>query len=63
MHVLLTWLSASQGESDLAGVHGMNAFSAFVMLYNRSLESILELSPEVRLAEFGQLLGQERMVR
>lgn len=53
----------SQGESDLAKVHGMNAFAAFVMLYDRSLETILDLAPEVRLADFGQLLGQERMVR
>lgn len=52
-----------QGESDLARVHGMNAFAAFVMLYDRSLETILDLRPEVRLAEFGPLLGQERMVR
>lgn len=41
----------------------MNAFAAFVMLYERSLETILDLSPEVRLADFGQLLGEERMVR
>ena len=53
----------SQGESDLARVQGMNAFAAFVMLYDRSLETILDLSPETRLAEFGPLLGQGRMVR
>lgn len=53
----------SQGESDLARMHGMNTFAAFVMLYDRPLETILDLSPEARLADFGQLLGQERMVR
>ncbi|KAG8219430.1 hypothetical protein J3R82DRAFT_355 [Butyriboletus roseoflavus] len=58
------WLEEErEGESDLARVHGMNAFAAFVMLYDRSLETILELSPEARLADFDQLLGQERMVR
>ena len=41
----------------------MNAFAAFVMLYDRPLEAILDLSPEARLGKFGQLLGQERMVR
>ena len=41
----------------------MNAFAAFVMLYDRSLETILDLSPEARLEDFGQLLGQERVVR
>ena len=56
-------MAPSQGESELAGVDGMNAFAAFVMLYDRSLETILDLSPEVRLAAFGQLLGEERMVR
>jgi hypothetical protein len=56
-------VALSQGELDLAGVHGMNAFAAFVMLYERSLETILDLSHEVRLADFGQLLGEERMVR
>ncbi|KAI9570183.1 hypothetical protein HD554DRAFT_388738 [Boletus coccyginus] len=57
------WLEEEEreGESDLAGVHGMNAFAAFVMLYDRSLETILDLSPEARLEEFGQLLGQERV--
>ncbi|KAH0837950.1 hypothetical protein J3R83DRAFT_6185 [Lanmaoa asiatica] len=59
------WLEEEEreGESDLSRVHGMNAFAAFVMLYDRSLEAILDLSPEARLADFGQLLGQERMVR
>lgn len=46
----------------LAAVHGMNAFAAIVMLYNKSLDAILDLSPEARLAEFGPLLGKERVV-
>ena len=56
-------VALSQGESDLAGVHGMNAFAAFVMLYDRSIEAVLGLTPEGRLADFGLLLGEERMVR
>ncbi|KAG6380800.1 hypothetical protein JVT61DRAFT_5184 [Boletus reticuloceps] len=55
--------AAKFGESDLARVHVMNAFAAFIMLYDKSLETILELSPEARLADFGHLLGEERMVR
>ncbi|KAF8433539.1 hypothetical protein L210DRAFT_962649 [Boletus edulis BED1] len=57
------WLEEDEreGESDLARVHGMNAFAAFIMLYDKSLETILELSPEARLADFGHLLGEERM--
>lgn len=57
------WVYVSQGESDLARVHCMNTFAAFVMLYDRSLDTILELSSEARLADFGLLLGEERMVR
>ncbi|KAG9313983.1 hypothetical protein JVU11DRAFT_4759 [Chiua virens] len=58
------WLEKEEreGESDLAAVHGMNVFAAFIMLYDSSLEAILEMSPEARLANFGPLLGQERMM-
>ncbi|KIJ66386.1 hypothetical protein HYDPIDRAFT_38740 [Hydnomerulius pinastri MD-312] len=57
------WLEEEEreGESDLASVHGMNAFAAFVMLYERPLHDILDLSSEARMEEFGQLLGSERV--
>ncbi|KIJ22163.1 hypothetical protein PAXINDRAFT_152388 [Paxillus involutus ATCC 200175] len=57
------WLEEEEreGESDLSMVQGMNTFAAFVMLYGRPLQSILDLSSEVRQEEFGQLLGQERL--
>ncbi|KIL01043.1 hypothetical protein PAXRUDRAFT_7805 [Paxillus rubicundulus Ve08.2h10] len=58
------WLEEEEreGESDLSMVQGMNTFAAFVMLYDRPLQSILDLSSEVRLEEFGQLLGPERLI-
>ncbi|KAF9225360.1 hypothetical protein BS17DRAFT_778498 [Gyrodon lividus] len=57
------WLEEEEreGESDLSRVQGMNAFAAFIMLYDRPLQSILDASSEVRLEDFGQLLGQERL--
>ncbi|KAF8841918.1 hypothetical protein BDN67DRAFT_1068110 [Paxillus ammoniavirescens] len=57
------WLEEEgrEGESDLSMVQGMNTFAAFVMLYDRPLQSILDSSSEVRQEEFGQLLGQERL--
>ncbi|KAL4070291.1 hypothetical protein J3A83DRAFT_3170224 [Scleroderma citrinum] len=51
-----------QGESDLAGTEGMNPFAAIVMLCGRTLEDILEMSPQMRLEEFRGLIGQERVV-
>ncbi|KAI6023415.1 hypothetical protein EDC04DRAFT_2726157 [Pisolithus marmoratus] len=58
------WLEEeeTEGEADLAGVEGMNAFAAFVMLYGRTLEDVLDMSPESRAEEFGGLVGQERVV-
>lgn len=51
-----------QGESDLAMAEGMNPFSAVIMLYGQTLEHIFEMSPQGRLEEFGDLIGEERMV-
>ncbi|KAF9245706.1 hypothetical protein BU15DRAFT_58684 [Melanogaster broomeanus] len=58
------WLEEEEreGESDLSGVQGMNAFAALVMLYDRPLQTILDSSSEARLGIFGQLLGQERLI-
>ncbi|KAI6140726.1 hypothetical protein BKA82DRAFT_106067, partial [Pisolithus tinctorius] len=40
------WLEEEEMESeaDLAGVDGMNAFAAFIMLYGRTLEDVLDMS-------------------
>ncbi|KAG6331132.1 hypothetical protein ID866_7957, partial [Astraeus odoratus] len=57
------WLEEEQreGESDLAGVEGMNTFVAFIMLYGRTLEDIFRMSPENRLEEFSELVGEDRV--
>lgn len=50
-----------QDEADLGSVEGMNPFAAFVMLYQRSLQDILDMSPESRAAEFSYLVGSQRI--
>ncbi|KAI6138477.1 hypothetical protein BKA82DRAFT_4366399 [Pisolithus tinctorius] len=59
------WLEEEEmeGEADLAGVDGMNAFAAFIMLYGRTLEDVLDMSPESRAEEFAALVGQKRVLR
>jgi hypothetical protein len=53
-----------QDEADLAIVEGMNPFAAFVMLYQiSSLQEILDMSSERRMAEFSDLMGKSRIVR
>ncbi|KAG1747671.1 hypothetical protein EDB19DRAFT_2037030 [Suillus lakei] len=57
------WLQVDEheDEADLASVEGMNPFAAFVMLYQRSLQEILDMSPESRAAEFSYLVGTQRI--
>ncbi|KAI6003453.1 hypothetical protein F5J12DRAFT_913681 [Pisolithus orientalis] len=59
------WLEEEEmeGEADLAEADGMNAFAAFVMLYGRTLEDVLDMSPESRAEEFAALVGQKRVER
>ncbi|KAI6161331.1 hypothetical protein EDD17DRAFT_698078 [Pisolithus thermaeus] len=59
------WLEEEEmeGEADLAEVEGMNAFAAYVMLYGRTVEDVLDMSSESRMEEFGGLVGKERVVR
>lgn len=57
------WLQVDEheDEADLGSVEGMNPFAAFVMLYQRSLQDILDMSPESRAAEFSYLVGSQRI--
>ncbi|KAI6119775.1 hypothetical protein EDD16DRAFT_1519346 [Pisolithus croceorrhizus] len=57
------WLEEEEmeGEADLAEVEGMNAFAAYVMLYGRTVEDVLDMSSESRMEEFGGLVGKERV--
>ncbi|KAI6124281.1 hypothetical protein EV401DRAFT_2158564 [Pisolithus croceorrhizus] len=57
------WLEEeeTEGEADLAEVEGMNAFAAYVMLYGRTVEDVLDMSSESRMEEFGELVGKERV--
>ncbi|KAG2153615.1 uncharacterized protein EDB93DRAFT_227664 [Suillus bovinus] len=57
------WLQVDEheDEADLASVEGMNHFAAFVMLYQGSLQEILNMSPESRVAEFSYLVGSQRI--
>ncbi|KAH7887263.1 hypothetical protein F5I97DRAFT_1858938 [Phlebopus sp. FC_14] len=41
----------------------MNPFAARIMLYQRTLQDILDLSPEARLEEFGELVGKDRVAK
>lgn len=56
------WLQVDEheDEADLASVEGMNPFAALVMLYQRSLQEIFDMSPENRAAEFSYLVGSQR---
>ncbi|KAH7924782.1 hypothetical protein BV22DRAFT_1012523 [Leucogyrophana mollusca] len=58
------WLEKEEqeDEADLARVEGMNAFAAFVMLYQRTLQDIVDQSPDQRVQEFGPLIGEARVV-
>jgi len=44
-------------------MEGMNPFAAFVMLYEKSLRDILDMSPKHRTVEFSDLVGNQRIVR
>jgi hypothetical protein len=46
-----------KNEGDLASVDGMNVFASFVVL-----QDFLDLTPEMRLKEFGPLIGVYRVV-
>jgi hypothetical protein len=58
----LTCHSLPKDESDLASVEGMNHFAAAVVLCRATLQDLLDLDADVRIAEFGELVGVERMV-
>ncbi|KAI6135976.1 hypothetical protein F5141DRAFT_3297 [Pisolithus sp. B1] len=55
------WLEEEEmeAEADLAEVEGMNAFAAYVMLYGRTVEDVLDMTSESRMEEFGGLVGKE----
>ncbi|KAG1730675.1 uncharacterized protein EDB91DRAFT_1252534 [Suillus paluster] len=57
------WLQVDEheDEADLGSVEGMNPFAAFVMLYQSSLQEILDMSPDKRVAEFSSLVGSQRI--
>ncbi|KAG2141046.1 hypothetical protein DEU56DRAFT_796935 [Suillus clintonianus] len=57
------WLQDEEheDEADLASVDGMNPFAAFVMLYQRSLQELLDMSSESRTAEFSHVMGSQRI--
>ena len=50
-------------ESELASIEGMNAFASSVILCQKPLQEFLDSTPDVRLEEFGPLVGMYRMVR
>lgn len=41
----------------------MNAFAAFIVLYQTSPQEFLDMSPEQRIENVGHLIGQDRIVR
>ena len=51
-----------KNEQDLAFVEGMNAFAAFVILSQISLQDLLDSTTEYCLNEFGSLIGIQRVV-
>ncbi|OAX38957.1 hypothetical protein K503DRAFT_856354 [Rhizopogon vinicolor AM-OR11-026] len=57
------WLQVDEheDEADLATAEDMNSFAAFVMLYQRSLQEILDMSSERRMEEFSDLMGKSRI--
>ncbi|KAG2069458.1 hypothetical protein BDR04DRAFT_1078066 [Suillus decipiens] len=57
------WLQVDEheDEADLASVEGMNPFAAFVMLYQGSLQEILDMPAESRVVEFSYLVGSQRI--
>ncbi|KDQ15571.1 hypothetical protein BOTBODRAFT_281522 [Botryobasidium botryosum FD-172 SS1] len=57
------WLSEddTEEERDLAGVAGMNLFAAMVVLSQVELGAFIEMEPETRLAQFGGLIGTDRV--
>ncbi|KAL7285548.1 hypothetical protein ACG7TL_000652 [Trametes sanguinea] len=60
-----TWLTHEErdGEYDLAGVSGMNLFAASLLLSQTTLEKFLEMDADRRLADYGQLVGVERITQ
>ncbi|KAH7881989.1 hypothetical protein F5I97DRAFT_2069224 [Phlebopus sp. FC_14] len=59
------WLEEDEleDEASLAAADGMNPFAARIMLYQRTLQDILDLSSEARLEEFGELVGKDRVAK
>ncbi|KAJ3755300.1 hypothetical protein EV360DRAFT_27504, partial [Lentinula raphanica] len=58
------WLDDEGGEDEdnLAAADGMNHFSACVILCQISLDDLLEMDPEERVARFALHVGHDRMV-
>ncbi|KAH9929682.1 uncharacterized protein B0H18DRAFT_995724 [Fomitopsis serialis] len=59
------WLDfdEQEGEYDLAGVDGMNAFAASIILSQMRLDDFLDTGPEDRVQYFGPYVGHDRLVR
>ncbi|KAI0094483.1 hypothetical protein BDY19DRAFT_22568 [Irpex rosettiformis] len=49
-------------ERDLAVFDGMNVFAAAVILSRDNLDNFIDKPPEQRAAEFGELIGHDRIV-
>lgn len=47
----------------MASVHGMNRFSASIVLCQVSLQDFLNIEPEERIARFGVFIGVDTVVR
>ncbi|KAJ3768982.1 hypothetical protein FB446DRAFT_749723 [Lentinula raphanica] len=58
------WLDDEGGEDEdnLAAADGMNHFSACVILCQISLDDLLEMDPEERVARFAPHVGHDRML-
>ncbi|KAJ3827374.1 hypothetical protein F5880DRAFT_1538095 [Lentinula raphanica] len=58
------WLDdeGSEDEDNLAAADGMNHFSACVILCQISLDELLEMHPEERVARFAPHVGHDRML-
>ncbi|KAJ3899195.1 hypothetical protein F5879DRAFT_1005368 [Lentinula edodes] len=59
------WLDDGVGEDEenLAAADGMNHFAACAVLCQITLDELLEISPEERIARFSLHLGYDRMVK
>ncbi|KII93076.1 hypothetical protein PLICRDRAFT_694319 [Plicaturopsis crispa FD-325 SS-3] len=58
------WLNTDEVEyeAELSEIAGMNAFAAFIVLYQTSPQEFLDMSPEQRIENVGHLIGQDRIV-